>query len=124
MAHINNYKECKGYKAIQFSKGGYKHLIDLLISKHEETFYSKLSLNHKLEKIHLLDSGENKVLLKFENGRQVRCDRVLCTMSLGCLKENIETLIEPRHLVPIDKFEAIKNHGYGTVNKVNICIYT
>jgi hypothetical protein len=114
---INNYKECRGYKAIQFIKGGYGHLIDLLISKHEEKFYSKLNLNHKLEKIESVENGK-RVLLNFQNGNRVLCDRVLCSMSLGFLKANIEHLIQPRNLISEKKLSVIRDHGFGTVNKV------
>jgi hypothetical protein len=48
----------------------------------------------------------------------VVCDNVLCTMSLGFLKENLNTLLEPLSLVTEERREAVQKLGFGTINKI------
>lgn len=48
----------------------------------------------------------------------VRCDNVVCTMSLGFLKKNLPKLIEPPSFIPTEKLLAVSRLGYGAINKV------
>ena len=114
---------------------GYKSIIDCMLEPYEEEFNSRLKLNSPLEKVLLcktLDASFNKndpcehclytrdkkkVVLLFEN-KVVVCDNVVCTMSLGYMKENLHKIIEPASLIPEEKLQAVKRLGFGTVNKV------
>ena len=48
----------------------------------------------------------------------ILCDNVVCTMSLGYLKENLINLIQPVSLIPSEKLLSVQRVGYGTVNKI------
>ena len=67
----------------------------------------------------LYTRDKKKVVLLFEN-KVVVCDNVVCTMSLGYMKENLHKIIEPASLVPEEKLQAVKRLGFGTVNKVGL----
>lgn len=51
-----------------------------------------------------------------ENGEKLYADHVICTIPLGVLKENVNTLFCPP--LPEDKFEAIERLLFGTVDKI------
>lgn len=127
LKNFGNYVNLKGNKEIELTHG-YKSVIDKLIEPHEKAFAERLRLNHSLAKISVVtnDANQNRVELKFEKrGKDgvveevvVTCDRIVCTMSLGVLKERIRDLIEPSSLVSRAKLDAIDRLGFGTVNKV------
>jgi len=48
----------------------------------------------------------------------VLCDNVICTMSLGYLKENLDELFVPSRFISSEKRESIERLGYATYNKV------
>lgn len=136
--YFSNFIELKGSQTMEL-KRGYKSLLDCVISKHKEKIYEKLNLNHCLKHIYLcqkLDDEKNEencehcrftkdknkivVILNLNCQTQlaVICDNIVCTMSLGFLKENLTNIIQPNSLIPEDKLAAISRLGYGTVNKV------
>ncbi len=114
-------------------KYGYKSIINCMLKPHAAEFNSRLRLNSPLEKILLcayLEAGftgscshcqytsdMNKTVLLFGE-LVVVCDNVVCTMSLGYLKENLGRLIEPSYLVSQERLTAVSRVGYGTVNKI------
>ncbi|EDV29404.1 uncharacterized protein TRIADDRAFT_51683 [Trichoplax adhaerens] len=51
-----------------------------------------------------------------KDGKSYTADHVVCTVSLGVLKEMAETLFNPT--LPQPKLQAINRLGFGTVNKV------
>lgn len=120
-------------------KYGYKSIIDCTLKPYEAEFYSRLNLRSPLKKILVCKSfqsnssidgpcahcqyttDKNKTVLLFEDLSQekvVLCENVVCTMSLGFLKENLEKIIEPSNLIPNEKLVAVSRIGYGTVNKI------
>ena len=132
----------KGCQIIQ-TKYGYSGVIKGMIKSNEQEFNKRLKLNHSLEKILMCNeldkdlnknspckhclytTDKNKIVLEINNLNEeskkpliVICDNVVCTMSLGFLKENIEKIIEPSSLIPEEKMMAISRLGYGAVNKV------
>lgn len=111
------FVELDGNKAIQFKKDGYKSLLDAVLAKYGDKFTSRLRLGHKLNKISV-NQSDKSVVLTFDDKAPITCRRVLCTMSLGFLKENIQSLIEPVELVKPERLDAIRTHGFGTVNKI------
>ena len=133
----------KGCQIIQ-TKYGYSGVIKGMIKSNEQEFNKRLKLNHSLEKILMCNeldkdlnknspckhclytTDKNKIVLEINNLNEeskkpliVICDNVVCTMSLGFLKENIEKIIEPSSLIPEEKMMAISRLGFGTINKVN-----
>jgi hypothetical protein len=133
LLNYGNYKELRGNKAVQFSHGGYKLLFESIINaKHGEEFYARVKLNHKLKRIDvcakLVDQNpcshceftndSNLVLVTTDTNKRFLCKRVLCTISLGCLKAHVKDLIQPNSIIPAEKLESIQNIGFGTVNKV------
>ena len=106
---------------------GYRSVIETIIKPVKEKFNARLNLNSPLIKILLFGSSDHglytknrkKVVLLFEN-KVVVCDNVVCTMSLGYMKENLHKIIEPASLVPEEKLQAVKRLGFGTVNKVGL----
>jgi hypothetical protein len=142
------YKEFKGEAYVELSKG-YGSIVQKIIEKHRSKFLSKVHLKHFLKKIYLspkLNNSKpselyfrnsthakytndiNKIVLLICDATNpnepkdiiVVCDHVLCTMSLGFLKENMNSLIEPISYLPKEKRNAISRLGYGTVCKVAI----
>ncbi len=112
---------------------GYKSIINCMLKPFAAEFESRLCLNNPLKKIlvcayfkagyndrcsHCLyTSDKNKIVLLFSD-QFVVCDNVVCTMSLGYLKENLDQLIEPDFLVTEERKAAVSRIGYGTVNKI------
>jgi hypothetical protein len=133
-----NYKELKGNKFIQFTKGGYQSLLDSLVNvKYGQQLHEKIKFNHKLASIHVclkltepnvdedcvhceFTNDTNKVLARFESGLNVLCKRVILTVSLGVLKAQIKEFIQPNSIIPAPKLESMSKLGYGTANKVTL----
>ena len=139
--NYNTFEELKGSQIIQ-TNYGYKSILNLIIENERAKFNSRLHLNHSLQKIFmckLLKRGNrskcehclytnniNKVVLLIidltdkESPRDlvVVCDNVVCTMSLGFLKENLKKVIEPVSYIPNEKILAVSRLGFGVINKV------
>ena len=131
--NYNTWKELKGSQIMEL-RHGYKNIIELMISSYKKQFHQKLHLSHALTKIiictqqtnckHCLYTKETNLLvlimrdLASNRDLIVLCENIVCTMSLGYLKENLSRLIEPSSLIPIEKLKAVASLGYGTVNKI------
>lgn len=149
LKNFSAYKEYDGHSYVELKKG-FRPVVDCIIEKHKEKFYSKVHVKHFVKKIILspelvpeqqiynkpsihskYTKDKNKAVLIMcdasdpNNTRDfvVVCDNVLCTMSLGCLKDNINTLVEPLCLVSEQRRQSISKIGFGTVNKVNFFCY-
>lgn len=59
-------------------------------------------------------NGEIEV--ECEDGTVFSVDHVICTVSLGVLKERVFSLFEPQ--LPLSKFIAIDALGFGTLDKI------
>jgi hypothetical protein len=144
--NFSEYKEFNGEPYVELNKG-FGPIVEKIMEKHRSKFLSKVNLKHFLKKIYLspklnnskpselysrncmhskYTSDINKIVLLIcdaSNPNEPRdlivvCDHVLCTMSLGFLKENINSLIEPVSFLPKEKRSAISRVGFGTVCKV------
>ncbi|XP_051870659.1 peroxisomal N(1)-acetyl-spermine/spermidine oxidase-like [Pristis pectinata] len=62
------------------------------------------------------DGSQYPVRVMCEDGDYLLADHTIATVSLGHLKAEAKTLFHP-HL-PVEKYHAIKNIGFGTVNKI------
>lgn len=113
---------------------GYRSVLECIISKNKEKFYQRLRLNNCLKEVLLcqkLDNtnevscehceytqDKNKIVAKI-NDSIVICDNLVCTLSLGVLKEKLSKLIKPERYLSEEKLGAVSRLGFGTVNKVN-----
>ena len=109
---------------------GYRTVVDAIINKDQIGYKSRLYLNSPLVKVLLAPTStkapcdqckyttdRSKVVLLFSD-KIVICDHVLMTMSVGYMKANLPTLVEPASFLPKDKLDALKRLGFGAVNKV------
>jgi hypothetical protein len=123
-------------------KLGYIEIINEIIKNQKEKFYARLKLKHCLKKILLptKDRDSTQEMHEFLVSKNVNnsekviaivqdlndasadliivCENVLCTMSLGYLKEHLSSLIKPSECIPKEKSIAVSKLGYGAVNKV------
>ena len=148
--YLGCWTELKGNQQVEL-KYGYKAIIDSMIEKiGSKNFDSKIKRRHSLSRILLCENllknenvsrnscehclytnEENKVVLlvenKIENTNVVFiCNHVICTMSLGYLKENFNKIFF-NHLnksLFTEKFLSINRLGYGNVNKVGWFFYS
>ncbi len=129
------FKDLEGSQIIEL-KNGYSKILSFLIETHQNEFNSKLRLKHALKKILICSNDESNclhclyankdsnkivaILNDLENKKDliVICENIVCTMSLGYLKENLTNLIEPISFVSNEKQMAVSRIGYGTVNKI------
>jgi len=124
-----------------------KNILDSFIEKNKEKFYEKLRFKWSLKKIILcklmwgeeesksmgdclhcqLTDKHDKVILVLEDWSSndnkckevyVMCDNVICTMSLGFLKEHLNDLFIPKQTIINERRESIEKLGYGTFNKI------
>jgi hypothetical protein len=151
LKNFSAYKEYDGHSYVELKKG-FRPVVDCIIEKHKDKFYSRVHLKHYVKKIILssdLIGGEqqiynkpsihskytkdkNKAVIIMCNAADpnntkdfvVVCDNVVCTMSLGCLKDNINTLVEPLCLVSEQRRQSISKIGFGTINKVSCLPFT
>ncbi len=50
--------------------------------------------------------------------RIIVCENIVCTMSLGYLKNNLSKLIEPVEFIPAEKLAAVSRLGFEAINKI------
>lgn len=137
---LKSYSIFKDLKGMQIMEPlyGYGSIIKCFIKPHETEFNKRLNLNKALQTVlicnkhdlndsvemceHCLytnDSSKIVLLFSCESGHEiVICENVICTMSLGYMKENLKNLIKPVGIMPKEKLTAVDNLGYGTINKI------
>jgi len=128
------YKEFSGCQEVE-TKYGYKNIINSIIENKSEEFYQRLCLEHELKKIYICSSAIdckhclygssdinelvvvlNDIVLSKEI--IILCKNIVCTMSLGYLKEHLSSIIEPISFISNEKKLAVERIGYGIVNKI------
>jgi monoamine oxidase len=141
---LNNYgpfKQLKGSQLVKL-KTGFNDLLESFIDEFKQEFNSRIKLNYCLKNIFVCHSlipdspvkscehccytndHTKVVLIVTDNSNKsledvvVLCDNVICTMSLGFLKENFKKMLDPVSYFPEEKFRAIENLGFGTYNKL------
>lgn len=63
-------------------------------------------------------NGAAPVRMEFTDGTALEADHVICTVSLGVLKEQHARLFQP--LLPMEKINAIEGLTLGTVDKIYV----
>ncbi len=145
LKNFSCWKEYQGIGYVELKKG-YKPIIDAIIEPHAKGFFSKLKLRHYMKKIyicHTLDTDKSEINAKTEcqlcefisdpakvvirmcnnSGHKpldffVICDKVICTMSLGYLKENLNLIIDPIGMIKSKRRLAVQRLGFGVINKI------
>ena len=136
----------KGHPYVE-TKKGYGPIVEAIIEKHREAFHKRVHLKHFLKKIllsnklvvnetaHLFDKFDEHSMYTNDKNKAVLiicdetnpnepkdfaiiCDHVICTFSLGYLKENFNLLIEPLSLMSEERRLAVSRLGFGTINKI------
>lgn len=98
-------------------KSGYGSLTSRLVDNLDER---KVRLATSVETIHWRDSvdssNDSPIIVETFKGTQILADAVIITCSLGYLKENHQKMFQP--LLPSRLRVAIKDLGFGTINKI------
>lgn len=99
---------------------GYKTILDLMMRKLPDPknalpLEDKILLNKEVVNI-VWNSNQNGVIVKCIDGSEYKADYVIVTVSLGVLKERLNTLFQPT--LPANKLNAIQSLKLGTLNKL------
>ena len=94
---------------------GFQCVLDILVEKLPA---DSILLNHTVKRIQYDGQFEDgaAVCIECENGHKYYAKHVICTVSLGVLKNACNRLFEPS--LPQDKIEAIDRLGFGIVDKI------
>jgi hypothetical protein len=144
LRNFSAYKEFPGHSYVEL-KYGIGPIINAFIGNQKEALFSRVKLKHYLKKIVLSSDlspfrplyDKPNVHAEYTNDKSkavlfmcdasdpdkpkdfiVICDQVLCTMSLGYLKENLNNLVEPVSLISDERRQSVNRLGFGTTNKV------
>ncbi|KNC25714.1 hypothetical protein FF38_12897 [Lucilia cuprina] len=111
------YWLCEGDLLLNWKDKGFKTFLDILMKAEDKNPWGVLTkrilLNHRVQNIDWLQ--DNQVKIRCFNGQVITADHVICTTSLGVLKENHSTLFTPS--LPRQKIGAIEGLKLGTVDK-------
>lgn len=112
------YWECEGHPLLNWRNKGYKTLFDYIMKRKPNAgdyldVESKIEFNQEVSNISW--SGSH-LTVKCIDGSSYDADHVICTMSLGVLKENYKNLFTPQ--LPQLKINAIEGLSIGTVDKI------
>lgn len=114
------YWICEGELLLNWKDKGFKTFLEILMkSKAENPFGSlekRVLLNHRVQQIDW--SSPHSVEVKCYNGHVISADHVICTTSLGVLKESHSKMFNPS--LPASKLRAIEGLRLGTVDKLFI----
>ncbi|XP_061397059.1 spermine oxidase-like [Musca vetustissima] len=117
---IHEYWQCPGDYLLNWKDKGYVRFLHQLMGSNEERPFGELEdrikFNCPVEHIrwHL---GNGKVIVRCCNGSQeYEADHVIITVSLGVLKDKLESMFHPP--LPMQKKLAIVGLGYGSVGKI------
>ncbi|XP_037939567.1 spermine oxidase-like [Teleopsis dalmanni] len=114
-----DYWICEGELLLNWKDKGFHTLLKLLMkSKGNETndlgiLNKRVILNKKIE--HIAWQKGDEAIIKCVDGQLIEADHIICTVSLGVLKENYKKMFTP--LLPPAKCRAIEGLKLGTVNK-------
>ncbi|XP_016955755.1 spermine oxidase [Drosophila biarmipes] len=113
------YWLCEGELLLNWQDKGYKRFLRLLMKAREDqpedlgVLKGRVLLNKRIAEINW--QGADELTLRCWNGEVITADHVICTVSLGVLKEQHEKLFVPA--LPAAKVRAIQGLKLGTVDK-------
>ncbi|KAH8286003.1 hypothetical protein KR054_000806, partial [Drosophila jambulina] len=114
------YDKCGGDQLLNWGDKGYARFLRLLMKVSEDEpeglglLENCVRLGKKVVKIEFVDP--DKVRVQCEDGDDFNVDHVICTVSLGVLKEQHDRLFIPP--LPPAKVNAIRSLQLGTVDKM------
>lgn len=117
-----HYWECDGDEYLNWKDKGYRHLFNILMKSFpdpskEIPIMDKILLNKTVSSIDWSCDETNKfVEVKCTDGSSYEADHVICTVSLGVLKEKHLEMFTPK--LPEMKKNAIEGLTIGTVDKI------
>uniref|UniRef100_A0A182S949 Amine oxidase n=1 Tax=Anopheles maculatus TaxID=74869 RepID=A0A182S949_9DIPT len=118
-----HYWECDGDLLLNWRDKGYRTVLEILMKRHPlATAADAINLedythfNKTVANINWTAGPDSLVSIRCTDNTVYDADHVICTMSLGVLKERYQTLFTP-DLPPI-KRNAIQGLTIGTVNKL------
>ncbi|XP_055854509.1 spermine oxidase [Episyrphus balteatus] len=113
------YWGCDGDLLLNWKDKGFVKFLQILMKSSESSelgiLDGRVKLNRRVERIIWDPSGKAKILIKNWNGELIKADHVICTTSLGVLKENHSKMFSPQ--LPEPKLCAIEGLNLGTVDK-------
>ncbi|XP_017072153.1 spermine oxidase [Drosophila eugracilis] len=113
------YWLCEGELLLNWKDKGYKRFLRLLMKAREDkpddlgVLKGHVLLNKRIAEINW--EGADELTLRCWNGEVITADHVICTVSLGVLKEQHPKLFVPA--LPAAKVRAIEGLKLGTVDK-------
>ncbi|KAL9890031.1 spermine oxidase-like [Glossina fuscipes fuscipes] len=114
-----DYWYCEGDNLLHWKDNGFHSILNILLDT--ENYQTNLGLlkdkirfNHRVKHINWR-SKNHRIKITLYNGKVVMADHLVCTVSLGVLKENHKTMFEP--CLSLSKEHAIDGLKLGTVNK-------
>lgn len=114
------YWLCEGELLLNWRDKGYKSFLRLLMNSKQDDpedlgmLKGHVLLNKRIAQINW--SGADELVLRCWNGEVLTADHVICTVSLGVLKEQHDSLFVPA--LPEAKVRAIRGLKLGTVDKL------
>lgn len=111
------YWLCEGDLLLNWKDKGFKTLLDVLMKSHASKPWGclekRILLNHRVKNINT--EKEHQVKITCFNGQIITADHVICTVSVGVLKEFHSLMFSPG--LPKQKLLAIEGLKLGTVDK-------
>ncbi|EDW79990.1 uncharacterized protein Dwil_GK12302 [Drosophila willistoni] len=114
-----DYWLCEGELLLNWRDKGYRRFLQLLMNAKKDQsedfgmLNGRVLLNKRISQINW--EGSNELIIRLWNGEILTADHVICTVSLGVLKEQHSQLFVPA--LPEAKVRAIKGLKLGTVDK-------
>jgi monoamine oxidase len=91
-----------------------------IVDKLHEELINEIKLNKIVDLIYWKSEeypeSQNRILIQCKDGSTYSTNNLICTFSVGFLKENHLQLFNPP--LPIEHRNVIENIGFGTINKI------
>ncbi|XP_068149217.1 spermine oxidase-like [Drosophila tropicalis] len=119
LSSTDYFIDCEGDNLVNWRDKGFKSILRVLMKSQEDqpddlgVLTGRVLLNRRISQIDWVK--DDKLTLRLWNGEILQADHVICTVSLGVLKEQHAELFVPR--LPEAKVRAIKGLNLGTVDK-------
>lgn len=95
-----------------------KNGMENIVKRLNESLKSKILLNKIVELIYWKSEETNKILIKCNDGSVFTTNNLICTFSVGVLKENHRKMFIPP--LPSEHGDVIDSIGFGTIDKIFI----
>ncbi|EDW94689.1 spermine oxidase [Drosophila yakuba] len=117
--NFRNFTDSGGDQNLSWRQRGFWKFLSVLLNASEDQpgdqgiLKGHVHLNKRIARINW--QGDGDLTLRCWNGQIVSADHVICTVSLGVLKEKHQKLFEPA--LPASKIRSIEGLKLGCVNK-------